>query len=333
MFNLEDNVDLLNETDVPVAGMREITVNDSSIICLSPKFVSNHAVDPILMVRGCSTLGSVDCANSTEYQRAITAAPNENLSVSFDISYDLGSIGYGTTVFNSTDVAKGFPEYVNPNLICLAQCVGLQDECCQNAQSTNCRKIIKPCLIFAEDKEKNETLFERWTISNQVGDKVYLSRTHPGPILEGVFNFGLDRARVALINVHTSVSWWEYAGVLLTDSFVYRYTPRDYELKKASRPTFIPLETIVLGALFVLIVMIGCIAIRISIGEDERPRFNTVNGLSSILREENTPTGNSYREGKNALLGLVRNRSQRLHFGPVGTADAAITRSAGLAIE
>lgn len=332
VFNLTDDLVLLDETNVPNATNGIYPVNDDSFLCVSPRHVRDSNADPILFVKGCSSLGTTTCANSTEYRRTVTSV-RPIKSLQFPISAGTGVMGYGAEWYNNTDIARVFPEYVNPSLFCLQQCFGIQNRCCRTREDTNCRKIITPCLIVAEDREKNETLFERWLLENEMGSSLVLVRTHPGPIIAGVYNFGVNRKSVALLDVQTSVNWWEYAGVLLTDSFVYRYAPRVYERKEPTRPTFIPLESIVLGALMLCILIFGAVGIGMTIGTDERPRFNTVNGLSSILREEHSSTGNSYREGASVLLGFSHRASGKLHLGPVNSADVSVARGGDTDIE
>lgn len=317
VFNLKDDTVLINETDVPNVQSGQYGVNDNSFICLSPRYARNSSVDPILKVKGCSRMDSPSCSTSMEYRRTIIANRNEDADGDFTIVAGTGRITYGSLLFNKSDIAKGFSQYVNPSLHCLQQCYGVSGACCRNRQDTNCRKIITPCLIVAEDNIRNETLFERWMLVNESGSTIELVRTHPGPIVEGVFNFSRNRANAALLDVQTSTNWWELAGTILTDSFVYRYVPQNYELKKAIRAAFIPLETILLGSLTILIVISGSIASWILFGGDERPMFNTINGLSSILREENIPSGLSLKQGKAALVGQSNKTKESPHLGPV----------------
>lgn len=333
VFNLDNNIDLLDETNAPAADRPKYGVNDSSLICLSPRYVRSSDVDPILHLKGCSRLGVTNCAASLEYRRTITAKKNQKVSGEFNITVGTGRISYGSVLYNKSDIAKGFPEYVNPSLHCLQQCFGVTGICCRNLQDTNCRKAITPCLIVAEDHVRNETLFERWLLVNKNRSTIELVRTHPGPIVEGVFNFSRNRANVGLLNVQTSVNWWEFAGVILTDSFVYRYAPQSYELKKMARSVFIPIETVVLSLLTIFIVVTGSIATWITLGEDERPKFNTINGLSSILREEHGPSGRSFEQGETVVLGLSRKTSELLHFGPVQSSELSMAASTNVGIE
>lgn len=268
-------------------------VNYRTLLCLSPSIVDFPA--PILKVVGCSHLGSTYCANSSLFQRTLKKLGDSMESSNFNIAAGTGKIGFHIFSMNSTDVQRGFPEYENATMHCLQQCVGINSRCCGRREETNCRTVLTPCLMVSQNG--THTLLEKWMITNEFEHNVSLSRRHPGPVILGTYNFGLNRAAIALLDVQTSMAWWEFAGVILTDSLVYRYQPREYQMKRGATRTLIPTYSIVLGAAILLLVFIGCIVYWFTLRFDHRPRFNTVDGLSSIMRKEIFQCGNSLQEG------------------------------------
>lgn len=292
-FNLSGNKILSNETEVPNAEDGLFEIDYRSLLCLSPERVANPR--PIMKVVSCSHLGSTSCANSSLLKRTLKMGQQTLASYKFDITAGSGKIGYGFLVMNSDDVKLGFPEYENPTLYCLQQCVGLYSRCCRRRGETNCRKIWTPCLMVSQSA--THTLFERWIITNEFENNVSMIRHYPGPVVEGIFNFGRNRAVVALLDIRTSMAWWEFAGAILTESLVYRYRPTMYVMKRGSTRTFIPTYSIILGAAILLVVFTGCVLYWFTLRHDRRPRFNTVGGLSSILRKEVFQCGNSLQKG------------------------------------
>lgn len=327
-FSLSNSAILLNETDIPNATAAQYPIDSTTLLCLSPKNVSEKYIRPILKVLGCSKLiPDQNCYNSTKISRTIDAQINVSSARYFSVPAGTGKIGYGFKSMNETQVKKGFPEYSNPKLHCVLQCLGLTGPCCGNRRDRNCRKSVTPCILVEKNEKYNTTLLEKWYITENSGVNIRMERMYPGPILEGLIDLDTNRAGVSLLDVDTNSNWWEFAGVILTDSLVYRYNPQKYDIRYTATPTEIPPETIILGALTLCVVIFGSIAVYFTIGRDNRPRFNTVNGLSSILREERFPTGHSFREGNIAILGLSREPSGRVRLGPISSPKDSIELS------
>lgn len=312
-FNLTGSVTLQDEKDFNQGIGTQYLVDHESLTCLTPDVVENPR--PLMKVVNCSHFGYQGCEYPARYELNVTLRQDLTKSRNMTMDFGAGKFPYTIIEYNQDDVREAFPEYDNPKMYCLEQCRGLFQSCCNGLNEGNCSKNIRTCNVVA--RNSTHTILEKWIVERQEGVNVVLVRNHPGPVMEGSLEIGKDRAVYLLACYPRSFDWWVYAGLIMTKSYVYRYIPTSYSMKDSVGRTVIPTYSIVLGTVILFIVVVACIVYCVTLMRDERPRFNTVNGLSSILREELYPTGNSLREGGLVAVFGVKDADNKVRFKPL----------------
>lgn len=320
-FNLlGPNSSIVNE--VSPLHFPTIPINDSSVTCLAKDKVDTNATRVLASVIGCSQLEPTSCINETVIERDAKLSLLTVEEHIVTLPEGTNSISFSLHEFNE-EAANIFTGYDNPELTCLRTWIGLR-------VNSSTSRIIETCLVISV-VENNHTLIERWEFSRREGK---LKRRFPGPIFEGIINVGRYQRANILTTIANELNWVTFSGQVLADGVIYK--PIDFKvlrLSESKQYTTVPVYTTVLTILLMIAAGAARLAVAFSIGSDLRPRLNTINGLSSVAREENEPTGRSMQAGQGMVIGLTRRDGRSVHFGPLTSRDRGVARDRGVIIE
>lgn len=330
-FNLAGNETVDNELVPEELADRQgfKKINESTVQCLAKGRVSNPEAYVMAEVVGCSTLdGSIRCSNETTVTRSFERLQWEP-STQQPISIEEGSghIGFLIQDYPAEEVASIFPEYHSPTLTCTRTRFGPYGE---NG------RILEACLLVSSTSENNDsnTLIERWEIDRRNNQLV---RRFPGPIFKGRVDIGSNVKSANLQNIRISANWVSFSGAIVADGCVYaKRIVTDGTIERIGTSvakTTVPVYTVVLTAFLILAAIVARVVVAMTISHDDRPQLNTVNGLSSVAREENEPTGRSMTVGRGMVIGLTKRDGRSVHFGPMNSRDVGVARERGAFIE
>lgn len=325
-FNLKNNETIDDEIVPADSEFRIKRIDVSSVQCLAEDRV--FPPDPshiVAQVIGCSQLVPSTCTNESIIERSadLRANPADQKIIFFK----QGTIPI-TYRRDKYDVAAKqiWPSYSNPKLTCLQTHIGIK----------NIKKRYEACIVTAQFSN-DTTLIERWDYDRREGK---LKRRYPGPVFKGRVEFGVNRISVYLEQFAVSHNWASLSRQVVADSTVYQLLsekganqPEIVRLGENEILTTVPVFTVVLTVFLVMAAAAARLAVLFSIGKDLRPHLNTINGLSSVGREENEPTGRSMQAGHGMIIGLTKRDGHSVHFGPLTSQDKGVARERGVIIE
>lgn len=330
-FDLEGGQVL--QTEFVNASTPTTSLESESIVCRSPERVNNPL--ELLTVTGCSPLEEniSNCADGTPVSRAAFQALRDDYKerggdqqlVKITEGNTFKTVSYvhfNYTPFETQNTwdADG---YKKPFVDCLVSKKGTLDEL----------DDYTTCLLQAQ--VENGTLVEIWWLEDggqsiEDDEKRYrLVRYLPGAVLEGEWDISLKVA-LAVLRFIQPLDWKELSGIIVAEAA--RYVPLDQTVEVVTwRGVVAGIPEISMGlAVFAfLAAIIVRFIVRRTLGKDDRPRINTIDGMSSIVREENIPTGGSYVTGREATMGLSIQGAGLLRFGPVRSPSETVARSPG----
>lgn len=294
-FNLSGNVVLDTEFTNETSDL--ILIDKSTLVCLSPDLVTEPV--PLLEVSGCSPQRTGNCSDLDAHT---IAATNDLFPLdggkSFSVEYnDLSGEHYFFFYQPSIDVGQTvWKDYSIKSLTCVIIDAGVEF-------NVTARRL---CLVVSRIENTNGTLIELWRVQRNGTDDVG-TRQFPGPILNGDYDIGIKLSLVILANTISQISldWRSFASLFLTEALLYSPYPRTVtETSSRTVVTEVPWIPLGLAIFAFVLVFIALAVVCTATGRDKRPKINTIDGLSSILREEFNPTGQSYETGRTSVIGL-----------------------------
>lgn len=321
-FSFVNNESVLSEIDD--GGIRSpFEINRSSVTCMSEKNSKNSSDFIIAWVKNCSQLIPTSCSRNTVYTLAnINFQTEKSELVEVFESETKKYLFYKLRIINKTDVKLTFPDYENPKLSCLINSYQLKREGIGNIHL----KEIETCLVVADYNGGKDKLIEKWYYNKS---SLTLSRRFPGPVFNGTVDIGIAQTVVLLKDTTDQYSSWEsFATHLVSQSCIYRQLPfvKVIILGLPKKVTAIPKYIIGIIVAVLVIAVSTLVVVNNTLGKDERPKVNTVNGLSSIAREENEPSGRSLVGGRWMIIGLSKRDETDGRFGPLRSTDVHIAK-------
>lgn len=323
-FDLKNKSVVSEITSDPI--LKYSLIERSTILCLSPNIVRNPV--SLVNVIGCSQqLGPTICFNRTRLRRKGTLDFGDVDSV-FGAS-QLSAAEFDIIKKDQAFISSIWPEYTNATLLCSTTFIGVAQTLPTNSSAGRPKRFTS-CLI--NDNKPNITILEHWDYNATSNT---FTRFYPGPVFDRNINLGQTQSLVFLENMASYNNWETIASTIVADSTVFKLTRRTITLIRPTTQTVVPAYAIGIGIGMVLIAFTSRIVVAFTIGKDERPQLNSINGLSSIAREEHEPTGCSYVGGRGMLLGLSsRNtRANVVHLGPLRSLNDGVARDRDVRIE
>lgn len=341
-------------------------IDTRTMVCMNPESVNvNHDAQPsdergneflstpLLHVLGCSDTFTTTNASSATGTPQCDLQTNVSVPIDLPISdpdYYLGmqEIPEGTTVvkfavhrFPSKVFASQFPSpyHSDPgtivsNLTCTTTHYG---PTMPDAPYNRLKRSFTSCAFVV--RRDNSTLVELWRYRGLVGGRdpqPYLQRIYRGPVFKGDIPIGTFQTINLLQMAIRPMDWLETGSILFAESLVYMALPAPVhtrvEITTRDRyvVSFVPWYAI---ALILCVFTASCVGLIVAIAKTWKstlPQLNTINGVSSIAREERVPSGRSIVRGDPVDLGLSVNTKGeintqgQLHFGPLGNKNEAV---------
>lgn len=290
-----------------------------SIICSKPGAVETPV--PLASVVGCSqVLYPTTCQNFTNDKRVFEwdIPPTNQSNASQGKNYKLGFVIMPPEVSSQI-----WPEYPNASVHCLLMRVG-------DRVLTAVRRVM--CMINVIIN--SNTLLERWEFDEV---SFTFNRRYPGANFKGEYDIALDRVLILLEDLSGNTNWESLSGSFIADTLVYRQVNQSISVFEEARTvTTVPGYAIGIAVGMVIVAVFSRVVVAFTIGKDLRPQLNSIDGLSSIAREEHQPTGRSYVGGRGMLMGLSPLGGRGLdvvHLGPLRSITEGVRRSIDARIE
>lgn len=315
-FNLLGNLTV--EDELTTNDTLIYPIDDSSVVCLARDQVHNESVRVHVVVVGCSQLEKTSCFNETVISR-IADLPLTAMADTVTIVEGSSKVSFD--MYDHSALAPSiWPSYDSPAIICMRTAMGVG----------NNKKIIEACVVTSYPGGEN-TLIERWEYNRE---KSELSRRFPGPIFKGIYNLSLYQKAVIVQNVLDELNWETFSGQVIADGSIYERDEANVtKFDDAKLVTTVPVYTVILTVILLVITTVAWIIVSCTIGKDERPHLNTTDGLSSVAREENEPSGRSMVTGRGMVIGLTMRDGRSVHFGPLGERDVGVVKKRGVFVE
>lgn len=318
-FNLVGDKKLEEDVvfDVSESNPVRYDINDDTIECMSPNMTDNEI--KLLRVVGCTRLDDEDPSRckSVVSQNISRRGDYNAIDIQPRLGGKLVSEIYKYSEDDINEIFKDYPSFTK-RFTCLA---------------TNIDDGVKPveyvhCLLVAFNEttpSAPQTIVERWVVEQFNSERNFVL-PYRGIIFDDIFDFSEAAAANYLENLYIESDYESMSGDLIAMSSIYRSFPADnktfvrFKQKNDSEQAFATISQWVvwLLAACIVIILVAFVVTTILLRFDKRPRFNTINGLSSIVREEYVPSGQSYNDdGNKVILGLRFTKDDKMHFGPI----------------
>lgn len=312
--------DILDETAY------EYDVNDSTLLCMSPDFVPDGSVMPLVTVVGCSNLTR---PNDTQGECSFWQ-PVERFFNSTDVYVLEGSEGtisgylanskVEMEYFRLSDESVGFlwPEYYPAIVHCVLLDMG------PNIRE-NLFNRYRTCMVVSQ--KSGQTLVELWKLSFLSETSGKFTRNYAGPIFDRPVNVSVVAAINEMVRPK-DIAWDTLGKSIVSVSALYQERYLNFSVYEQERiVTIVPTWAVIAGAVLFVMSNIAVIFVNVRFRDDTRPRLNTIDGLSSIAREEALPSKSSLKAGAPVLLGLSKVGGS-VRLGPILTRRQAVSRQA-----
>lgn len=319
-FNLTNKI-ILKDTDISkeATDRNKYEIEHDSIICMSPNGTTNSQY--IAKVIGCyQKAKDQSCFSAQSSYIPIPKADIPRFKLARYLDFASG-IGYNYIDYEKDVIRTLWPHFMNATLTCLMTEIGMIAEHSSSSE-------ITICLLMAQ--EANTTIVEYYRLFSKGQTPGVFQTTfilhYPGVIFEGTLRFG----RLAAAQYISGTPLFEYptyvamSGDLISQASRYRYEREKLgiiEPISGETVTVVSRSVVCLITVALLVIAVSLLVLVVMFRKDNRPQFNTINGISSILREENEITGNSFLVGPTAVVGLHVSREDTAKFGPLRKAD------------
>lgn len=304
-FNLTPGADGASLHD----GTRDPIVR-GSIQCLSPGRVQRESVRALQVITGCSPVRSAACAdpNPTTVPRK-RLMPKSIKEVDIHLSSGFTLRTRASTFTNLTL----FPGYPGAKLVCLSVHAG-------GAQRGDFRRT---CVLTVQLPDHG-FLIENWT-----SDRAGFHRVYAGPVFDNDPRMSFEETAIAAYRLFgPGVPYGTLASLLVANSGQVRFeTQRVVVLGPPRAGTVVKFPALVLAGVVAAIVVAARVAVGCCLRADDRPRLNEIDGLSSIAREENSPSGKSLSSGRGIAIGLILRFPNVARLVPVQRGYHVVTRA------
>lgn len=286
-------------------------VLDNTTQCLSPDLVADDFVVPTVHVIGCSELNRTsDCRAEAPLEGSASIC--EECGAKF-----FGHGNYTGEIFSAVNASLigDWARYPQPELTCITFRIGVVQP----------ESFFSPCLLYSVLDDGN-TLIEFWIRDTVTG--IY-RRTFPGPVFKGVLSIGTQKRIDALFDSFShwksGLRWDTLSGILVANGNIYKRDQKNITVYGERKTvTSLPGYSVILLFIVVLSTILTRIVIHFKVN-DSRPQLNTIDGLSSIAREESQPTGRSLTSGATLTVGF-KNVPKGIRFGPIRDSAEVIVR-------
>lgn len=321
-YNLKDNV-VLNEESQPM-DLTAVPVNDTTVTCLKPGLVEQPVV--LAVVRGCSAIRDAPCPASASITITIALSFDwEHFAVYYEVVMGTFNLSLVLFEFNSEVWNHVFPHLADTNAT--LTCARTQSSFPERTHSKRrerkrkARRLHTSC-IFVVNANKT-TLIEKWRYDHET---TKLVRDFPGPLFDSDIEIGIShKANLLFMIMWRDVNWLALASVVIKEGAIYRHlNQKEITTIRQPRTVTVISYAAVFATVALSIVIIALhLAVKKILATDNRPQLNSIDGLSSIAREQTAPSGSSIFKGSTCFLGFMHNKNGSLRFGPLSNLSLA----------
>lgn len=325
-FNVTGLPDEQTTLDTEITTNRTlIPIDPGSEQCLGRNLVLDTSELRTARVMGCSRYLTTFCRNGTVVVKDdvdLPFLPGDRYEI-FAVDYGVITINYEVRRFSDAAIPYFPSSYQNISFNCFRNIFGIMGIRMD---------IFETCILTASYNDGADTLIERWDYDRT---RRQLYRFFPGPVFQGRFDVGVRQQILAVQHVVEPRNWEVFSSTLVADAAVY-----EKKSMQVTRITDEVLVTVLPWSALIVTIVVGLLAISFRVaaifflGSDELIQLNTIDGLSSIGREENQPSGRSFKSGKHMVIGLTSRDGQRAvaHFGPMRQDDVGVSRSKDIVV-
>lgn len=171
----------------------------------------------------------------------------------------------------------------------------------------------------------NRTLLELWVYNLNT---LTLSRQFSGPVFERVIPYSKMLSLQLLFSRFSDTDFASFSAYIIGQGLVhhrFENTRRFNTIRSSNVYTVIGTTALIVTAVLVVTTLLLEFSVSWKLRLDERPVLNSIDGLSSIMKEEFTELNesNSLVTGNPVKLGMTR-RNGQLKFGPVSVEDKVV---------
>lgn len=311
-FNLLDGAKVAENPEFFLKFSSHYHVNESTLHCVSPQYVSEKDAQTVAKVVGCSKFKARDCSDTSVANLSVNAnalKPIMTYISSPPTRNPMESIKFRIFEYADSDVRSIWTDYENPSLTCSDN-----NSTRANETSSSTIRFTYYCLLTAQSS--THTLVERWVMTGNNTD-VQLMRMYPGPIFEGSFEIGRAERAGTLVHIILPVNWQGLSAIVVTHALVFEERQLTFSVKTGDPLTVLPQQSFICAVVAFVLSLVGTVVIWLVGRRDTRPRFNTLDGVSSMLREEHNPKGKSFVRGSPACVAQYLGKGELLQFGVV----------------
>lgn len=292
-------------------------IDDSKLYCLSPDYINNQTYEYV-SVNGCST----NTPSCTDNDRVSVNVSKNNIPCRKVAQMGLGDSIVVNTLLCKSKIPKNIQQtwsgvsVSSGNLICVKLVFNIEF------------KPFISCIATANVTQPDGTegtLIEFWgSLSPSSPQAFTLVRHFPGPIVSPPINIP-DELKSYILTRELwgiwNLNYVEQTALIVSHFLVYKAENLTFQSSQHGNiATQIDLFALLLACVCLVLTGIALIVITVYVRNrnDIRPRFHTIDGLSSILREEDEPSGRSLAMGRTATLGRWKPLNGReAQLGPV----------------
>lgn len=312
VFNLSK---ILKNTTLSPGNNKDLPSLDySTLLCLSPPYVE-PVREPIMKVLRCSKKTKAsDCNSRNEVSKQLTSTTSSTEKTARLHREGSEVRTVRLKEYNDAIIEKIWNDYPNPTLTCTDLYYGTDRE------DPDMKHTNTECLLVC--KTDVETIVEMWhgkIDSSEENYEVNLTRYYPGAVFNGSVNLGVMVKAIVLTEARQDMNWDALSWTIFVNSLSHKSYLTTVavwkEDEKLQMQTMIPRSSLITGGVLLLTTFLSVLGLHFVMKGDRRPRFNTINGLSSIMREEKVSTENSMAQAQLAIVGFRELSPGHLHFG------------------
>lgn len=321
-FNPSDDDNFLG--DISSKRMSQVPADKHSILCLSPEYVKEPKESAVVV--GCSILGRTKqdkCGNEAPVLKNadildFRTLPFKGKHVQFWDPNGRQHYHFQLHLVHESSIRSIFPEYTSSDygpettmdMMCLQTKIGTSS-------------FLTECHLYII--RNGETLIERWIYNV---DSRQLSRKFAGPIFKGELDFDMILKATIIWSMFSipSCDWRAMSSTIAAKASTFSFENRTSQIIDSNYSvTEVPNNSLIVIVFILAIIISSAIIVSLALDRmDKRPPLNSINGLSSIAREEQTPSGASDVMGSTMSVGLTLQEDNMLRFGPLKNLEDAV---------
>lgn len=293
------------------------TIRNETLQCLSPEFVNKSSSEMNAKVEGCSQIFNI--SNCFDGSLVAVNVPNDvNISELSSVPSVIPEDDFNVTVDIISDFSEQFAmmdqRYDGSRVWCMRK----------GSSTRNEQKILFSfaCIVQLYNSTSGHTLLERWTHDEETNTFI---REFPGPLFKGQLQLAGEQA-VYLLAYYGSWNWLSFSTFFVAQATSYIGAQSNVEkIIGQDRYVSVTTDSLILLLAFCVVGVVTSFVVGRSVRQSTFPQINSLDGLSSVMREESEPTGRSLEKGKPVVLGLTQ-RDRTVHFGPIRTMERSVSR-------